>query len=438
LGIVSLFEQISKSKILLISIAFFVCFISGITIPALTSGIQNDVWSITSLGQKVAFEYIFILLAFILIRNKNEIVGIVILLCIPLFSVTFLPSIYGGLIIYLLNKIVFSKGKMVKQYLLVFVSIFTILILYGMFYSSFKSILSTDFTRTITSTGIFNVLKNGISLKNIFIVLMNFVVYAIPTIIIHLYYKSFLFIIFLVLLSKSLLIEKKILFLCFSIILSGAIGATLTNHLHDSEQFNGITNTILILFCILLFANFIVQCNQTRTIKNYCILALLSILIIIGIPKIITEKRTAQSEDMSFIKKSSELLSGDSIVVLSFFKNEDIQRFPFYNFWFSQNGINTLTQYSNKTMFFLMGNPEMYSFKSNKSREFDSLCYHFLTPLTIWRNKSSQNNLQSFIQKFNIKYFYCKAGVEVPLFISQNAEKVITSPINHNRFYKIK
>lgn len=438
IGIASLLKSISTNKILLSFIAFVLCFISGINVPYISHTLQNDVWSIMCLGQKTAFIYIFILLGMILLKDKKIYESCIVFSIIPLFTITLFPAIVGGLTFFFISIIFINKGKDIKQYAILMGFMLIIIVGFGIFYSINKSVLSSNFSKTITSSGIFHVLKNGLTFKNIITVMLNFFVYALPTIVIHVFLKFSTFILFFLVFWKSTIKLKILSFFVILLVIMGAVGATLANTLHDSEQFNGITNIIVITFCIVLIANYLEKKERSFFMSNYAIGGIVVILILFSIPKIVTEKGKSFNPDMKFIKEASRFLSKDTVVVLSLFSKDEIQQFPFYNIWFANNEINALSQYSNKTIVYVLGNPEHYVFKQNKSREFDSLCYNFLTPLTIWKKKGYNYNLESFIKMNKIKYIYVKAGAKIPRFIHENTENTITSQATHCQFLKLR
>jgi len=84
-----------------------------------------------------------------------------------------------------------------------------------------------------------------------------------------------------------------------------------------------------------------------------------------------------------------------------------------------------------------IANPEAF-LKNNKLSSFEDKSHYSNNPVNIWKSKFSHNTVESFVEKFHIKYFYIKHGVVVPTYISKNAKYIYTSTITKDRFYVIK
>jgi hypothetical protein len=101
------------------------------------------------------------------------------------------------------------------------------------------------------------------------------------------------------------------------------------------------------------------------------------------------------------------------------------------------NDLFEITQFTNKTIIFTIANPELQLSNERMSFE-DSITYYKLTPINVWKSKGINHNLQTFIEQYNIKYFYFKQSIIIPHFIAQNIDTMIESPITHSKFIRIR
>ena len=142
-------------------------------------------------------------------------------------------------------------------------------------------------------------------------------------------------------------------------------------------------------------------------------------------------------DDLPFISKVADLLKHEKIVVCLVFLNKyEYSRQP-YLWWYNRNDLDLVTQFSNASFIFSMGNPE-FCFMKNEIPESEMYAYNYLTPLIVWKNMNKNNTLKSFIMSHSIKYFYFKKEVEIPDFIKDKADFFITSSITQSTFYKTK
>jgi len=199
LGIMSLFEKYINNKIILYLTSISLLFVSGINVLGINA---NNIWGILEIaGQKLSFVYCILLLSFILIKNNHWKIGLIILASIPIFSITFLPGIIGGICLFLILFILINKIKNIKQQMFILCTVLTVFLSIILMYYLNPTVNSTskEVSNTIT-LGIFKGIHGNLFLK-CKIIISNFIHYAIPTIGIHFGVISSLFLLYFIVLS---------------------------------------------------------------------------------------------------------------------------------------------------------------------------------------------------------------------------------------------
>ena len=436
IGISSLFENCFSKKLLVIIISVFLVFLSGRLIPYIPITAHTSWGIIDNIGQKLAFIYCFILLGFILLKNKQWLIGILILTTIPLFSITFLPSVWGGILSFCFISLFIPDIRKISINLILY--ILTLIFLYLLFYSLFKTDINDGLgIKNILSHGIFKGTSEGFSYQNLKIVVSNFICYSIPTIFIHLSIIYYLYIAYFILLFRSVIKQYQIFILLFCILVGGAVATTLTSILYNSNQFMESCNSLIIVFVLICISQFIADIKSKPKMQSYGLVFLLTILIIINIPQKIQEKNSppVSPTSVNFLNLIIENIKENNPVILTFTSESDCNKSLIFTTLPATNEeLFQLSQLSNKKFLFPLGNPELYLKNKKIKYPDDATFYNSLTPVIVWSNMEKSNDLKGFIKHFNIKYLYFKSDVIIPEFIIKRITKRIESPSRHSTF----
>jgi hypothetical protein len=402
-------------------------------------------FSIMGFGPKLLFIYLFLLLGIFLLMSGYKKIGFIVILLIPVFSISFLPGIYGGILLYIFSSYLKSKFVLNLKSLQLGIFIVVIMISYYFFYKINTHHLTNDALNNSTNgsalTRLPDNLNNQYSFQNFKIFAGNFFAYYLPGLFNNLFnhlrslWIGFLFYIpFLLLLLSVCKKYKSILFLIFSILFSGSIAVVIADGILNKGQFFTNLSAFVSVFIVLghleLFKNLDVSRFKNKVVV--CTLIILQIFFC-AYPTILEKlKGNKEVKNLSFIKEIRNELDGNKIVILEFFGSRDFEPIHFEN-WINYNDLKMLNQISDKTILYLIGNPEEY-LKLNKLTNESNVLYNSATPINYWRSLDKRNNLKNFIKKFKIKYCYFKKDAVVPLFIENLAKKIILDQ-SKNRFY---
>ena len=407
IGIVSLLNEFIKNVFLKFLLCVPLLFIAEINIPIHLPYIsfQNNVWAITDvLGQKLAFTYIFLLFAIYNITKNNINIGLLIMSIIPIFSVGYLPGIWGGLTLFGIYLFFFNPRKNIKRIAIGGLIQLYLIVSYLIFYrintsTSINSVQSVAF-----SEGIFKGFNGEITYLNLKIIFANFVMYSIPTSFIHLINRLISYLIFVPILYPILKNNKNALILLIFISICGCTFASLASSYGDSIQFALVLNSLYNIFIAIL----LIEVFKQNKIHCYLLFFIGICLIATNFQNLLQNKSMTSNEDMKFIKKCANIIRDDKAVILTFLSSKELEGNASFYLWKPDNGINSISQFSNKTFIFALGNPELFLHKKNITKT-DLYFYNTLTPVTIWRNSGKNHDLKSFIKHFNITrmLYYC-------------------------------
>ncbi len=402
-------------------------------------------FSIMGFGQKLIFVYLFLLLGLHLLMSGNNKIGSSVILMVPIFSVSFLPGIYGGGLLYLFLLFIQNKFVLNKRGLKFVIFIVFLLILYYLFYKFNSNILTNDALDNSTSGSIVsrlpNDLQNGFSFINLKLFFANLITYYFPALFHHLFYHlkdlwiGFLFFFpFFILLFSVCKNYKSVFFLIFCIFITGSISLVMIDGMLNSAQFLTNLSAFFSIFIMLLHIEFYKISNFSLLRNKIIIFFLFSLQIFFcAYPTIVEKvKSSRKSNNRTFINKIAAELKEEKIIILEFYSTKDFQPLLYEN-WINSNDLKMLNQITNKTIFYLLGNPEVYLMKNKLAHE-SKVLYSYGTPINYWYALSRKNNLESFVKKFNIRYCYFKRGVKVPLFIENNVKKMLEDQFQ-NKFY---
>jgi len=430
IGICSFFEKTNYKRIILLLLAIPLPFILG-----------DRCWTIVCyFGQKMAFINVFFLLSFYLIKEKNWLIGSILLFTIIFFSITLMPAIIGGFLSFLVIKYILDKNKNIKEPLLLLSILFINLLLFLLFYSLNKSNTNTIHSSSIYHSPLFNGATNNISYLNFKIVIANLIYNITPKVFYQIKDITILLSLFLLLMINSFKKNIYLFILLFCMVISGAFASKIMCHLFDSGQLLDSIQVLIGIYIIVLISDMLISKNK----YNIICLTIVYYLIFINIPGIIgTNNILRINNDIELSKKAAPLLVTPPYIILTF----PSIKAPLYdglnnslvygNHWLHSNGILSITQFTNKTIINTIGNPEVYLKKGKLSYE-DSIFYFHTTPLNVWRDKGKRYSLETFIQKYKIKYFYFHDSVQIPNFIVNKIDTMIVSTSTGSKFIRIR
>jgi hypothetical protein len=401
-------------------------FSSIFFIPFLNPGDELKYISETSVigifKQKTALSALFFLMGIYLYRIEYKL-SIVILFSIPILYVSYLPSIWGGLLFFLSLKILFllfKKRNPSNEIKLIFLFIFTIIIYYffykqnasalaGLYKDSsykipiinrlpginanldiitnLKSIIITFFTKSISS--IFSYLFGA--LQNIFIGLIFFLPHFI-----------FLF--------KKIKNTKTEFFITMIFLLFGLFGLILRDGTIDNFQF--FTN-VLVFLNILLSLVYII--NFSFYSKKHHFIYLSSIVCFCVFPIISFHLKSSfkDKDDQHFNLKVSSFLSKDDKNIILCIVNKNDFDLNYYSA-IGRNILFPLKQLDYNVNF-AIGNPLDYDNKREWKQEFNSK----FNPMTILKIDINKDVQKSLISKLKLKYYLLYPGVKEPDFFKK-------------------
>jgi len=434
IGIISLFENTIKNKYAILTIAIFLCFITDVTVP-FNFNTSNSLSIMAINGQKVACIFCILLLAFITIRKGNWLIGLFILLSSPILSVTFLPGVWGGILLFCGIQILWNPKNNYKTYGLIMLSIFVIASLFIAFITNSEIKPSNPEYTRILNSGIFTNFDGSITFLNAKRIVANFISYTIPNIALHSTTRLLLYLPLILLLLKSSFKNRKLFLLILLILIAGALTTSISKPILNSDQFTSLLGICFIVFIIIAFADCM---NSFIPVWKKLIISLgiMIITVISWISPFNSRANYDNDEDIQLIEKASTMISENSeIVIMTFLSDEDTKNSTFYS-WIYVNTIMPISQFAKNPIIFSIANPELYL--KTKMSYYDSIAYHNNTSINIWRQKGAQYTLETFIHHYKIKYFYIKKGAVIPDFIKAKTIRSIESPHSKSKFLVIK
>ena len=445
IGIMQLLSKVLKKIRFIVPIAIVFLFISGMHFRFLDhfewfkySFIFSDRSILTLAASKSLIILIFVLLFYQLYKQAYLQPAYAILLAIPVLSFTFLPMIYGGILLFVVLNLITNRFKIKRNDLYLFLAVLLHLLFIMVFYSLFQSGYTNDYAfKQIFKMGIFKgITNNAFSFLNGKIILSNFIVFSIPYIVTLFSTIAILYSPFLLLGFSHIKTNKAVWILLFCMLLSGTIGSVFTKGLLDSIQFTSNFCGILMVFCIIATIESIpfykLKSKQTKYIV-VC-LFLFSILHCYSIKNAIILRNNSKyflTENKKMIPEIASQLPSESCVIGIFLSQNDYSSRSFLS-WYESNDLFRLNQLTNNAIVFTLLNPELV-LNNTRTLNYDESSYlHFYTPFSVSDNKGQ--SLQQFTENNKIHYFYCKAGVTIPPFIVAKAKKIIVSNATHNQF----
>jgi hypothetical protein len=442
---IGLFELLKTSNSTVFSrytVSFILLFVSIFFIPYLN--LINDLKYVSepslmgSFQQKLGLTSLVSFLA-IYLWSKNRKVSLVLLASLPVFYISYLPSVWGGIILFTLFEIFRSKFSFRKSkfYFQLFLVIIGLIIFFFMFYHFYGQTFATITNPNLSETPILKrlpneLINNSSGSKSLKIIILEFIRFSIPNIFIylkgsigHLLIGTLFFIPFLFFVPLNFKKNRSLILFYFFIFCSGLFGLVLNDGNGDNYQFY--TNNLILISLTLIIA-IIEKINQIeKLLKSPKIIVLLICIILFNLIPIISFKSKIGSKaiDKDFFIRVSQEIKSDHLVQILFFINDDGFGEGFYN-WVGRNDLYPLQQLSSQRIEFNLGNPEVY-LKNNTLIKSDKQFYEYWSVLNYWRKKTGKLPVEDFVSSYKINYLYLDSKVSIPSGLKSKIKRIIES-----------
>ena len=377
--------------------------------------------------QKTALSTLFFLLGLFHFNNFRK--AFFCFIVIPILYVSYLPSIWGGLFLYILLMIIYKlkkREKIKEEMIFISILIFT-LVCYFIFYNLFGEIFTQSYTSKLSDIPIFRRLpkeiKNLNNLNSIKSFLGSYIRIYIPSVFNYLYgmLKNIItgmifFIPFILFYLKKISLHKKKSFFLFLIMFNGLIFLIIRDQTLDNEQF--FTNTLVILS---IFFSFLYVQHENDFSAKVKIIYLLTLLFCCVIPIIKFQSTTSISNkyEQNFATKVNYICHKTNTKTILIYATECSFNYCYYNS-IDKNILFPLTQH-NLDVNFSIANSEDYKNINNWKNE-----YHFNFNLMSNLKKLNPSlDKNQIFKKFNFKSFLFYPNVKIPEFISKNTNKTL-------------
>ncbi len=415
-------------------IVFVLLFLSIAFLPYLNPGNKLNYIAETSLmgvfQQKLAMGAICFILVYYY-WNRNRMISMFIFSSIPILYVSFLPSVWGGMILYSCFQIVRNRKnfKLIKYYLITIiyvVSLFTAFYLF--YYFNGKYYFKTNKTSILENPIISRLPKEffeGDILNNYKLILSNFFYFSIPSIfhflkgsLSNLLIGAFFYIPFILLLFDKLKKYKSNLFFFGICLLVGLLSVVLKEGDFNNYQF--FTN-FLMFFSLILTVVFIENLQVLR-LKKY---VFLGIVILCCMFPTMTNKATIGKVyvDQNFCQEVLHEIRDEKQVEIICLVSKDSFEKTFYD-WYAANKYLYIKQLTSILVSFSIGNPEALDVKNEIHKK--DYTYDWV-PVKCWRDKTNKNELLEFMRIHKNKYLLVYPGVLLPNWLVKNTHTIIKS-----------
>jgi len=433
IGLMAALEnQNSLPRWVIILLAYFIIMLSGIYLRIYDQTFIKDYyhWSESSLlsraAPKLAFPTIFLLLTFLLIRQKKQKAALSVISLLPILSITFIPFTAAFILVDFFIHYLFKNIEYEKKYWQNMIPFALISIGFMIFYSVFKSSYTTNFAFNNSFTG--RILQLKLNLTDIKIFSGNLLTRTSITVLFYFH--------LILLIGFGVKKHKRFIIPSFFGIISGIFTSCIFYPVMDSSQFGScmmIVFTILAVFCIGDIAASGRNLRRGILISAIIISALFSSHIYISKRN---EYANLFSEDITFLKKIAALIKSNPEPILVFMNDQDYLSMQFAN-WAVANPILNLQQYTNNSLIFSLGNPERFVELRPNIPPHDRFYANNTVGKSAWMKKYPIDNLNDFTTKNKIQYILCRRGAKIPASIYTNNHDSLVSPKSGDIFYSI-
>ena len=379
---------------------------------------DNSILSLFS--QKLCVVYVFLLFASVLFVNGHRYISIIIFSIIPFFSISFLPCLIGGIILYSMFLFI-RERKFAGNYKngLVYALYSAIFIL--LFYQIFKTSYSNDIIRD--DVFLKSLISGDLSIADFKIFIGNNAYRLIRPLI---FYAPFIVFIWFFIKEK-----RKITLFFFCVILSGVITSSLLYGVMDSGQFASNSYIILNISVFIGLSFLLAETISSR--KIYLFSLLFFIMILYNVSVTIKNKTVSGIDNKSTLVGIADKLDENPSNILVLLSDNDYSSIPLA-WWQLKNDLLPLTQYTDNNVIFSIGNPDLFFYFRKDASYSDSLYYKYLFPVN--QGIAKKGGCVDFINRNKIKYLYLKNGVDLPEGII--ADTCIVSEGINGSFYILK
>ncbi len=391
IGIYSYFRSFVKNIYIVYLIALFALFVGSIYFNffadyEITKYHSATVLNIVSLFyQKLSLVYVFGFVAIILFINGERLMSYLVFLILPILSISFLPGVFGGIVIINILAILQKRGKFEKNNISPILMVALSFVYFIVFYSIFKS--ESSVAKVSSDYFLLKLINQTATITDIKIFIGNNVYRLVRTLIIYLPYFILLFFY-----QKP----NKLLLFMFLIVLSGIVTSCLMFDLENSRQFGTNTYVLIDIFIVISIGTLI---TYFKKIEHKIISGIMLVLTIyIGVISL-----QSKNKHTNTINMDSELLSkigaelDNKVVYMPYFlSREDFLGISNINWLFLKNDIYVLQQFTNGHVLFLLASSEDGVLNEN---------------LDFSKSKNVPNNREEFlIMKgyLDVKYLFIK------------------------------
>ncbi len=390
------------------------------------SGILSFFW------QKHSLNYVFLLLGIHVLWRGHILLGFLVLLLLPIFSITFLPAIIGGVWLYLLLSVGAIWRKPLKEERIVMGASIALILFVMVFYSIHAMEYSAGLLSNSTLLAkVFSLSLGWDDLKpfianNFYLGMRLFAFYAPYGLVLFMFYIH----------------HKKIALLIAGCTFAGAFTASLLFDVLNAVQFFNI-NFIFFNIATVYGLALLLEKLESGRIKRYIAIGLQIVLLCLGIINAVSAKNKLKPIDAqrtSTFKEIAEYIDESPCKVLCFLNEKNMmaaaQSYSL-SWWYPQNYLWPITQFTSAEVIFSLGNPELYMQVNPITTAADSAYLNYLAPASRQGNPTTPD-VCAFIREQGIRWIYVKQGVELPCNVIQRVKQAFTAPPLEGTLYLLK
>lgn len=373
---------------------------------------QADNGILSLFGQKLCAVYVFLLFASTLLLSGYKKIGIIVLAIIPIFSISFLPGLIGGIFLYLILSIIIERRITAYHKAALFAALYAAIFIM-LFYQIHKTKYSNEVLNS--STNWTKLISANLGIRDLKLFTITLAYYLLRVLV---FYLPFIIPIFFFVKKHR---NLALLFCC--IIVSGASTTAFLYEVQNATQF--LSNPFIVLnLAAFIGLTVLLSDKSLSAITKYISLFIFLLVVGYNINETIRKKSvndTHGSNDV-FVQIANRL-DKNPTPILVLLNETSYSSISFGWCWQLRNNLMLLAQYTNKDVIFSIGNPELYFKIKEQIRPSDTLYYKHIFPV----NKSviEGEGLISFINEHNIKYLYLQDGIDTPKGV--NISTCITS-----------
>lgn len=384
---------------------------------------QADNGILSLFGQKLCAVYVFLLFASTLLLSGYKKIGIIVLAITPIFSISFLPSIIGGIFLYLSLSIIIEKRITAYHKVTLFAALCA-----AIFIILFYQIHKTEYSNEVlnSSANWKKLISGNLGIRDLKLFTITLAYYLLRVLV---FYLPFIIPIFFFIKNHR---NIALLFCC--ILISGASTTAFLYEVQNATQF--LSNPFIVLnLAAFIGLTVLLSDKSLSAITKYISLFIFLLVVGYNINETIRKKSvndTYGSNDV-FVQIANRL-DKNPTPILVLLNETSYSSISFGWCWQLRNNLMILAQYTNKDVIFSIGNPELYFNIKEQIRPSDTLYYKHIFPV----NKSviEGEGLIGFINKHDIKYLYLQDGIDIPKGV--NISTCITSKKINGSFCVLK